>query len=240
MFYPKGCHLNKYERLLRDDFKTDLESIPILKKLIQHIEINTDIYIFGGWCRDRLHEYKYHTSVNRSDIDLVINGELDNSLFKDALRNHFGGFRLELPQQGRLIDFWTLEQTYAFRKDLLKPTVENLLKSTVFDVNSVLFNINSFKLINGLAIQAIDNQQLGFNCKGYLNDFPDLQAYRALFIARKLNYRLEPGIVSFVSSIFRNCSFDEFVRAVCKFRQNTSKNFIRELYEEFLERYSTS
>lgn len=228
--------LSKYERLLRDEFKADLESIPILKKLIHQINSHTGIYIFGGWCRDRLHEYRYHTSVKRSDIDLVINGELDNSLFKDVLRNHFGGFRIELPQQGRLLDFWTLKQTHAFRKGLFKPTVGNLLNSTVFDVNSVLFNINSFELINGLAMQAIDNRQLSFNCRNYLNEFPDLQAYRALSIARKLNYRLDPEIVSFLSSLFRSRNIDEFTRAVSKFRQNVSTDFIRDLYEEFLER----
>ncbi len=118
------------------------------------------------------------------------------SVLENVQRNHFDGFRLELESAGQFVDFWPLNQTFAFSTGFFNPSVDNLLKSTVFDVNSILFDIQNTRIINGLALDAIANRRICFNCIKYLDSFADLQAYRALYIAGKLNYSLGEDVRS--------------------------------------------
>lgn len=236
---PKRWHLNRYEQFLHAEFLAELESNPDLGKLISKINDRVQIFVFGGWCRDKIHSCRYGESVASSDIDIVVNGELEESVLGNFHRTQFGGFRLHLKSAEKLVDFWPLSQTFAFVKGLFAPTIDNLLKSTIFDVNSILFDIGSSRVINGLALEAIENRQLGFNCMQYLDFFADLQAYRALYIAHKLNYCLREDVLSFVVNLLRGRSFEEFANNVQKYRTHVSREIIQKLYTDFLVSTST-
>jgi len=224
--------LDRLEQFLRNAFLTELELHPGLAELVRELNHRVQVFIFGGWCRDKIHSCVYSQPVARSDIDLVVDGELDESLFRGFSRTKFGGFRTRL-EGGNLVDFWPLKESLAFRENVFTPSIGNLLKSTVFDVNSVLFDVNRFKLINGLALGAIRARQIGFNCTAYLNSFPDLQAFRALSIAHKLGYRLEKDVVTFITNLFQERSFDGFAKNVVKYRIGISRKTIHQLYTQF-------
>lgn len=226
--------MNRYERFLQTEFVAELESNPELAKLVCKINDHVRVFVFGGWCRDKIHSYMYNEDVPSRDIDLVVDGGLDKSIVNGLLHTQFGGFRIHLEEAGRLVDFWPLNKTFAFAKGLFIPNIQNLLKSTVFDVNSILFEINKAKLINGIAFKAIDSRQIGFNCREYLDDFADLQAYRAFAIARKLNYNLGGDVISFITNLLKERSFDQFVNNVQKYRTYVSRDFVHRLYRDFL------
>lgn len=231
--------MKKIEQFLRAEFLVELESNPELGKLISKLDDRVQIFIFGGWCRDKIHSYKYGDPVVSPDIDLVVNGELDESILSYFHRTQFGGFRLHLKYTNKLVDFWPLNQTYAFQKGLFTPTIENLLKSTIFDVNSIIFDIHNSRMTNGLALEAIEKRQIGFNCVQYLDLFADLQAYRALNIANKLNYCLRADVYSFVTNILRGRTFEDFADNVQKYRAYVSRELLQKLYTNFLMSTST-
>lgn len=228
------CHLKKYEQLLRTEFLSELESNPELNTLINKINNHVQIFIFGGWCRDKIHICRYGDNIASSDIDLVINGELSESALGNVNRTQFGGFRLQLKSTGKFVDFWPLSQTFAFLRGFFAPTIDNLLKSTIFDINSILFDIRNSRIINGFALKAIGDRKIGFNCTEYLDSFADLQAYRALYLAHKLNYCLREDVLSFVVNILREHSFEEFANNVQKYRVYVSCDIIHKLYSDFL------
>lgn len=225
--------MDKLEQFLRNEFVTELESHPRLADLVRELNHHVQIFVFGGWCRDKIHSCVYNQSIAWSDIDLVVDGELDESLFRGFSRTKFGGFRTHL-KGSKLVDFWPLKESLAFRTNLFAPSINNLLKTTIFDVNSVLFDVNRFKLINGLALGAIRARQIGFNCTAYLGSFPDLQAFRALYIAHKLDYRLRKDVTAFVTNLFQERSFDDFAKNVGKYRRGVSREAIHQLYTQFL------
>lgn len=226
--------MKKYEQLLRTEFLAELESNPELDKLINKINDHVQIFIFGGWCRDKIHTYRYEEHIVSSDIDLVINGEIRELTLGNFLRTQFGGFRLQLKSTDRFVDFWALSQTFAFSKGFFAPTIDNLLKSTIFDVNSILFDIQNSRILDGLALEAIVDRKIGFNCTEYLDSFADLQAYRALYLAHKLNYYLREDVLSFVANLLREHSFEEFANNVQKYRAYVSRDIIYKLYSDFL------
>ena len=226
--------MNKYERFLHSEFVKELEASPRLSELVCKLNGLVKVFVFGGWCRDKIHSCRYGGYILPADIDLVVDAPLDDDIFRKFARNHFNGFRLQLEEKGRMVDFWPLENTFAFTKGFFKPNIQNLLKSTIFDVNSVLYEIGDVKLINGIAIKAIESRQIGFNCTKYLNDFADLQAYRALAIAYRLNYSLREDVISFIADLFDHRSFDEFVTIVQKYRTHVSRDAIHTLYANFL------
>jgi len=225
--------MDRLEQFLMREFLNELESYPRLAQLVQQLDDQRGVYVFGGWCRDKIHSYVHNHRVAFTDIDLVIDGEVDESLFIGLQRTKFGGFRMRLEGHS-LVDFWPVKRSFAFSEHLFEPSLENLLRSTVFDVNSVLFDVNAFRLMEGLALRAIRVRRINFNCVSYLRSFADLQAFRALAIARKLGYGLSPDIDAFVANLFQERAFDEFVRNVKKYRRQVSRDAIQDLYNQFL------
>ncbi|MFC1989729.1 hypothetical protein ACFLVW_04130 [Chloroflexota bacterium] len=210
-----------------------MESSPKLKKLISQINNHAEIFVFGGWCRDKIHIHKHGAVIASSDIDLIIDGVIPVSVLNEAIRNHFGGFRLNLESTSQFVDFWPLNQTYAFREGFFAPSINNLLRSTVFDINSILFDIQNDRIINGLALDAIARRNISFNCIKYLDAFAELQAFRALYLANKLNYSLGEDVLHFVERTIKKKTFEDFANIVQTYRAHIPREKIHKLYANF-------
>jgi len=142
-----------------------------------------EVFIFGGWVRDCVHGYIHKEEPLWNDVDLVINGQIDPAMVpNNAKLNNFGGYKMVLADNGR-VDLWQLEQTLAFSEGFFQASIENLLKSTVFGVNSIVFNTKSLELMTHVAVRDISQKNVGFNCKSYLHLFPELQVFRAIELA---------------------------------------------------------
>ena len=123
-------------------YKKLLRSCSIVDNLIKLLSSKGEVFVFGGWVRDRIHECIHNERLFRRYIDVVVNGQIDEQDFVKAENNKFwGGFKIN---KKRKIDFWQLDKTLAFRKKIFKPSIENLLRSTVFTVNSVVFDTRLF------------------------------------------------------------------------------------------------
>lgn len=226
------------EQFLVEEFAAEMKRYPQLSELVRRISDGVQILVLGGWCRDRAHSLRHGDLVpSRSDVDIVVNGDMDETWFANYERTQFGGFRIRLPNGEKLADFWPLKETFAFAEGFLPASVNNLLKSTVFDVNSIAFDINAGKLLGSLALQAIDNRRIGLNCTAYLELLPDLQAYRGMAIARKLGYEISPELRTFIQGRLSEGDVASFAASVRKSRKDAAADEIRNLCESFLRNH---
>jgi len=99
-----------------------------------------DIYLFGGLIRDIA---LYGKRGFSSDIDVVVEGEWDNCVryleSLGAVRNKFGGFRLEVA--GWPVDIWNAEQTWAIKEGFVQyKSIASLIETTVLNWDAILMN----------------------------------------------------------------------------------------------------
>ncbi|MGV3346638.1 hypothetical protein ACGVWS_13195 [Enterobacteriaceae bacterium LUAb1] len=118
--------------------------------LIEALSQQARLYVFGGLIRDislcTAHQF-------RSDIDLVFAGskkQLQSSLADYGLQkiseNKFGGFRVKDFTVN--IDIWSLEETWAFKKNIIiQKDIESLLNTTLMTWDAVLYDIHHDRII---------------------------------------------------------------------------------------------
>lgn len=115
--------------------------------VLKTLSLLGNVAIFGGMLRDLClgGNYKF-----RSDIDLVIDTDDENALFKNlkvfSLEfNSFGGYRISLSKWK--LDIWQLSKTWAFREGYVKNvSFDNLIKTTFFNWDAIVFVQNSNKI----------------------------------------------------------------------------------------------
>lgn len=215
---------NKYQ-ILRETY-TEFDD------LIRRIGDTNEVVILGGWVRNAIHQYMHKSKISFNDIDLVVDGQIDMKFNKIARKNNFGGYRINI-NGNKKIDIWELRQTLAFRKNIFNSSLSNLLKTTVFTVNSIMFSIKLNKLANYNAIEDIERKFIRFNCKDYLNIYPELQCFRAIKLANNLGYVLDSDIRSFIINCIKKVSPEQFLKSVKVHKYWVSKEDINEIYREW-------
>tara|TARA_R110000751_G_scaffold150910_1_gene255861 strand:+ start:161 stop:916 length:756 start_codon:yes stop_codon:yes gene_type:complete len=124
-------------------------------------------YIFGGVIRD----IALNTLRNfSSDIDIVFEGSLDaKKIPTNSKRNKFGGYRCVYGKW--VIDFWKIEDTWAFKNGLYKyETPKSILSTTITNLESALFDIRKKNLIcEERYIQDIKDRYIEINNKASPN-----------------------------------------------------------------------
>ncbi len=156
------------------------------------------VAIFGGMLRDLC------IGGNRffdSDVDLVFeqhdSGNLESLLkeYKHKL-NAFGGYRIQLKKWH--VDIWNIENTWAFKNDLVKMDgFKSLTKTTFFNWDAIVYEVD-----NG-EIHSSENYLLNLH-ERYLDinliDNPNTlgSVVRALRMMIKLNAKLSPALRDYV------------------------------------------
>lgn len=106
------------------------------------------VYVIGGALRD----LAFFGADRRptSDIDIVVAGPSSEvkhiALDLHANQNRFGGYGIKTG--GMKVDFWAFEDTWAkVQKHAEIRKVDDLLKSTFFDWDAILYNVFEKKII---------------------------------------------------------------------------------------------
>lgn len=190
------------------------------------------VVVFGGFVRDAIHNYLHNDKQKYRDLDLVVLGHFHTH--RGGPQNNFGGYR-KLFADGLRIDYWTLDSTYAFNKGLFKPSLSNLPCTTVFTINACVFEPKESVLYECGAIDAIAERRICFNCKDYLNVFPEYQAFRAIDFSQRLRYLLDEPVLEFVRNTLAEIPFSAFSKAV---RRHRPEMLVAEL-EKIYQRYTS-
>ncbi len=137
---------NMLIKSLYSKLKTDKDSYNFIMNLMNCC----DLYLFGGGVRDLLN----NNLDNIRDLDFVMkskNNEMinlesyipDNINFK---KNRFNGYKIFF--DNLIIDIWDIENTWAFKSNLLNGSVENLLDSVYLNIDALLYYLNENRYIN--------------------------------------------------------------------------------------------
>lgn len=209
-------------------FATLLEGRDDLNGFIAFLGQFGRVVTFGGFVRDAIHNFVHPDKQDFRDVDLVLIGGF-RSTGRES-KNHFGGYR-RCFADGLKIDYWTLESTYAFSRGLFEPSLGNLPLTTVFTINACAFDPGNQQLYENQSIEAIVARRISFNCTGYLDVFPQYQAFRAIDFAERLNYSIDSVVMNFIQKTMRERTLQSFINAVRDHRPDVTPSRLRHIYE---------
>jgi hypothetical protein len=219
------------ERRIWLEFEKLRTSSAPLAELVESLLALGPVAIFGGFVRDQIHNALHNDSRPSRDIDLVLCGALKETP-NEELGNNFGGHRRRV-SESLTVDYWELDRTYAFRRHLFEPRIENLPLTTVYSVNGCFLDIAARRFVEHNAIGDIAGRRIAFNCRDYLDVFPRYQAFRAMDLARRLNYKLDDEVRGFVQSQIERSTFEEFYQDVRSHRRELTRQEMNALWEGF-------
>ena len=224
-----SIEVNDYEIAIRESYIELINKYKHLSNLLYLLNKTNKIYIFGGWLRDILHNYFHNDSVSWQDVDIVVDGQINEKCLPTFTRSNFGGYRFNFAQNKKT-DFWELKKTLAFKLNLLPISVENIIMTTVFNMNALLFDITTYRLMGDNAIEDIKNKYIRFNCKEYLDYYPELQVYRAYYYSEKLGYKIDNEIIRFAKKNLYAKNEVGFLNLILKHKSWVSLEEIEQLY----------
>jgi hypothetical protein len=160
-----------------------------------------DAVVFGGVLRDLA---LYGPSERPRDVDIVANcssSELSTWLSSFPVeRTRFGGFRVRIHKWN--FDIWTLHETWAFTTGSMKPTFENLPRTTFFNIEGIAAQLNAAPghkraLYSSGFAEAISSKILDINFEP--NPFPQLCIIRGLLTATRHGLLLSSRLAHYIA-----------------------------------------
>lgn len=138
------------KRMIEGFFASEKDECQAASTLIEALSGHAHLYIFGGMIRDIGLSGRKNVF---SDIDLVFSGsrtELATALkgmgINNFVENKFGGYRLKHFQVE--YDIWSLEDTWAFREEVISlQNINSLLHTTLMSWDAVIYDIKQKKII---------------------------------------------------------------------------------------------
>jgi hypothetical protein len=176
-----------------DDYIWREQALPMakLRELLQTEFMPLgDVFVIGGLVRDIA---RFGKTRFKSDVDLVLAAPPKTverfAARLNATPNRFGGFGVKTGNWK--IDFWSLRNTWAHREGhVFIRNEKDLLKCTFFDIDSVVYNLNSRELVaEACYLDRIHDRSIDINLRP--NPSEDGNLLRA--VRRVLSWNLTPG-----------------------------------------------
>lgn len=83
------------------------------------------------------------------------------------------------------------------------------------------------------AIADVFARRVVFNCKHYLDTFPEYQAFRAIDLADRLCYELDDDVKEFISQTLRAAGPRHFEQQVREHRPDLDASFLRARFDRY-------
>lgn len=210
---------------MKDSIYSYLSKCPPALEFFKYLENVGDIYLIGGVLR----EFRdYGKIINLRDVDIVVNIKND-SLWNDLLEkyefriNRFGGYKLYC--KDLLVDTWKIEETWAFRNNIIKCNEKEYVKylpETVFlNIDSIVYDWK---------------QQIWYD-----NLYKKAMNTKILDVVLSKNPELILNIVrAFILKERYNMEFSEQLKKIIKNQCNKFENlydFSHIIYSEQIRRY---
>lgn len=172
-----------------------LTEYPPARLLIEELLGVGKIYFIGGVLR----EFRDNGCIKSlRDIDMVIDGFEFQKFHEvcekyDAKKNQFDGFKMYC--SGLELDVWSLNETWAFRKGIIKCSEQEYLQrlqDTVFlNMDAIIYDVQQDQWYEHRYLEAMHSKQLEIVLKD--NPKIELNILRAMIIKKKYNmkYSLE-------------------------------------------------
>jgi hypothetical protein len=178
-------------------------------------------YVMGGILRDLLLECLRGIHLQPADVDVVIAGAPTLAQLRSYLghaflaTNEFGAAKCQLSQGGAIFDVWRIED-HTNMAGLPSPTIEQLLRRNLLDVDAVLWNPVTNDLHDRGACDAIRAGQIDLlGPEGIAPAFLAAQAAHTVLIAHKTGLRLSQRAQDFIRGAWYGREREELLR-ICK------------------------
>lgn len=216
------------------------------RELRRYPELSTELaphpgVVFGGWVRDRVREYFTGYLYDSADIDYVLVDAHENLRLPSVSMEEAPVDSPHAPRPSALrLDRWRLEDTFTFTRCGFEPSLANLPRTTVFNVNSIWFDPDRRSIRSCGAIDALSSGVLGFQTQAYVWESGELQAYRALAISTRLGLRRTIEVDTFVAAVLSERPLAEVVHAITSRRPTLQRSYVSGLFEGYLAEFPNS
>lgn len=181
-----------------------------------------ELYLIGGVLREFLETGDI--KIVR-DIDLVISTKEVDQFHKICMKYHtkknsFGGYKINC--DGITIDVWNIENTWAYKKNIIKCSEEDYLKKlpyTVFyNLDSLIYNVKNDIWYDDLYKEAKESNVLDIVLEE--NSQIDLNILRGMIFQNRYHMKYSERLKKLIRERFRN-----------------EKEYVKILYSIELKRY---
>ncbi len=183
-----------------------LETSNIPVDFFKYLESKYEVILFGGSVRDYI-IFKEEHRVR--DFDFVISGlencdtlkEITEEYFKtfEWSYNQFGGVKIKT--DGLTLDYWRLEDTYAFRRGMVKMDIEHLLDTPMLNIDRYAYNMSTMQYLSDCNSKLFPDE-VDFNL--YVEELLEINLVRALVYSKKYNLKLSPAIRIKMKEVLNN------------------------------------
>lgn len=185
--------------------------------------------LFAGCVRDALMCVTSESCSMPRDYDIGVRG-MSAVAFRNLMgsysgnANQYGGFTGQLPN-GVNFDCWRIEDTNGVTAHNCEPSLSNVLRTFVLDINAIAFDPTSEAFIDIGCLAAIRNRQIGIVDQVLHHNSANF-AVKARRLGARLNYPLSEQLQDFVTAWFDS---DEAVRQQNKYQSTGATSGISEL-----------
>lgn len=207
---------------IRGILKEHLKHRLIADQLFMKLYNIGELYLIGGVLREFLETGDI--KIVR-DIDLVISTKEVDQFHKICMKYHtkknsFGGYKINC--DGITIDVWNIENTWAYKKNIIKCSEEDYLKKlpyTVFyNLDSLIYNVKNDIWYDDLYKEAKESNVLDIVLEE--NSQIDLNILRGMIFQNRYHMKYSERLKKLIRERFRN-----------------EKEYVKILYSIELKRY---
>ena len=165
-------------------------------RFLDKIAETYDVLIFSWVIRD----YFMGVDCCPRDLDVVVMMEGNEDMGKFLMpslchRNLLGGYKICV--NNVVVDIWPLSQTWGIRKKRLRPTPENLVKTSFFNFSAVAYLYREEKFVFSKDFfRFIETRELDVVMEE--NPLPDLCIANSIYYSKKYGFRIAPRLAEWI------------------------------------------
>lgn len=183
-------------RYICDVIRSSGVSVSSFENLVGRYEV----VLFGGSVRDYVYDKE---KCKIRDLDFVFDGFESRECLYSALKgvfgeenfgfNQFGGIKSK--KNGLVLDCWRLEDTYAYKKRMIQPTIDNLLQTVFLNIDQYAYNISRNEYVGECNLRKFPEQ---LDIVLYIEECMELNLVRAMVYSRKYRLPLSKRLQSMI------------------------------------------
>ena len=159
-------------------------------------------FLFAGVVRDTLYSSLTGVPAIPRDYDVGV-AQMSSECFvafassRGAARNRYGGYQFNA-RDGLNVDLWRIEDTVGVLAASCKPTVTNVLRSFVIDLNAIAYDPADSVIHDEGCLPALVKREIGVVRGAIMHDHANF-AGRALALKSRFDFRLSKELQDLVA-----------------------------------------
>lgn len=173
-----------------------------VKTFLHNLSEVSELVFFGGALRDLRMD---GNDASPRDLDIVIKtfgnrGYVESIILEQHhIKNRFDGYKVLINDLE--LDVWFLEDTWAFRQGMLKPTEKNLINSVYLSMDGIAYNYNKDTLHDKWFNKTLNTKTIDTVLRQEPLD--ELNIVRALIFKQKYGYGLSEKLEELIISKYK-------------------------------------